>query len=545
MLYSIVKKNTYQDSVNLMLLSKSLSELEEVVQATVMMGTDANKEIMKNSGLFTDEVNGASNNDLCCVIEADKDLSEIISKKIDEFFKNKNEKINGERLDIIHSFSTLDRKMNNANIALMSIPGKYVYKEAMKALDKKLNLMIFSDNVSIEEEKKLKEYARDNNLIVMGPDCGTSIINGVPFAFANNINKGNIGIIGASGTGIQEISTIISNEGLGISHAIGLGGRDLKEEIGGISAKIALDLLENDSNTELIVFVSKPPAKRVMGEIIEKFESLSKPVVACFLGKDNRNNNGVFFEKTLSGAAKTASMVYKLSKFSISRNENPILEGMYCGGTLANEAAIIISDLLNLEENKSHNEGVMLKTNEISIIDLGDDFYTQGKPHPMIDPSIRVDILEEKMKNRKVDIVLLDNVIGYGANEDMASFTSKLSSKYKDTLFISSITGTSLDFQNKDDEKKILEDAGVLVAKNNEEAIKYAIYALNLMKKKNTTYQINVKNNLLNEELNIVNIGLSKFIKAFKENNSRVIQFDWKPVANGNSRLEKMLEDLK
>lgn len=545
MLYTVIKKNTYQDSVNLMLLSKSLSELDDINQVTVMMGTEANKDIMKNSGLYTEEVNKASNNDLCCVIDSEIDLSNIIESKIDDFFKSKKENINGEKVEIIHSFSTLDRKLPDSNIALFSIPGKRVYKEAMKALDRNLNLMIFSDNVTIEEEKKIKEYAKEKNLLVMGPDCGTSIINGVPFAFANNLKRGEIGIIGASGTGIQEISTIISNEGIGISHAIGLGGRDLKEEIGGISSKLAIDLLENDENTKLIVFISKPPADNVMNEIIEKFNNISKPVIACFLGKENVNSNGIFYEKTLNKAAKTAIMVYKLLQFNTGYIENPKLEGLYCGGTLANETAIIISDEFNLSLDSEHNEGIMLKTDDISIIDLGDDFYTQGKPHPMIDPSIRVEVLKDIMNKRDVKIVLLDNVIGYGSNEKMADFTAEMAKKYKETIFITSITGTNLDFQNRENELKILEESGVLVAKNNEEAVKYSLYLLNLMKKKNKDNKINLNNNILKDDLKVVNIGLNKFIKAFKDNQVTVVQFDWKPVAGGNYELEKILEDLK
>ena len=62
----------------------------------------------------------------------------------------------------------------------------------------------------------------------MGPDCGTAIINGVPLCFANVVRRGDIGIVGASGTGTQEVTVIIDKMGGGVSQVIGTGGRDLK-----------------------------------------------------------------------------------------------------------------------------------------------------------------------------------------------------------------------------------------------------------------------------------------------------------------------------
>ena len=546
MINAIIKKNTYQDSVNLMLLSKKLSELESVDQVSVMMGTDANKDIMRSSNLITKEVEEANSNDLCCVISSKEDVRELVEEKMTEFFNSKNENNSNEKIDIIHSFSSLDRKMPNSNIAIFSIPGKYVYKEAKKALDKNMNVMIFSDNVSIEEEKNLKEYADKKDILVMGPDCGTTIIQNIPFAFANNLKIGNIGLIGASGTGLQEISTYISNAGAGISHAIGLGGRDLKEEIGGISAKKALALLEKDRNTDIIVFVSKPPSKKVMDEIIEIFEKINKPVVACFLGKEVENKNGVFYEKTLASTAKTALMVNELFLKNVKRKENPKVNGLYCGGTLANEAAILIEDMIGVKESKTHEKGIMIESENISVIDLGDDYYTQGKPHPMIDPSLRVEVLN-KIKNKNgLDIVLLDNVIGYGAHDEMAEFTKKMARENEDVLFITSITGTELDFQDKEKERKILDERNIIVANDNEEAVKYAMLALNYMSRSDSKAELSkTKNTLLTETLNIVNIGITKFIKSFEDHNANLVQFDWKPVAGGDEELEKMLEDLR
>lgn len=544
MIYSFIKKNTYQDSVNLMLLSKSLSNIEGIEQITVMMGTEANKNIMRESLLITEEVEKAQNNDLCCVIKAETDFTELIETKIQEFFANKNNHSVSQHLDTIHSVKSIKRKLPNANLALLSIPGRFVYQEALKLLKQNLNLMIFSDNVTIDEERALKEYATQNNLLVMGPDCGTSIISGIPLAFANNLNEGNVGIVGASGTGIQEVSTILTNANIGISHAIGLGGRDLSEQIGGISAKTALKMLEADENTKIIVFISKPPASSVMRDMVTMFEKCSKPIVACFLGKNVTNSHGVFYEKTLAATARTTAQIFRIHQLNLSARMNPQLLGLYCGGTLANEAAILLEDLAQVPQHTSHEQGIMSLSDDITIIDLGDDFYTQGRPHPMIDPSIRIDALNNQLEKKSQDIVLLDNVIGYGANEKMAAFSVEMAQKHPELIFITSVTGTEQDSQIRSQEIKMLENAGILVAANNQEAVELAIHLRNYLTKDFTTNKKITAPNLLNQELKIVNIGLNKFLTSLTDNQSTCIQFDWQPVAGGNSELATMLEDL-
>lgn len=545
MIYSLIKKNTYQDSVNLMLLSKSLSNIEGIEQITVMMGTEANKNIMRESNLITSEVEAAQNNDLCCVIKAEADLTALIETKIKEFFESKNNSSSSQRLDTIHSKKSIKRKLPGANLALLSIPGRYVYQEARKLLDQNLNLMIFSDNVTVAEERELKEYAQQKNLLVMGPDCGTSIISGTPLAFANNLLAGKVGIIGASGTGIQEVSAILSNDGIGISHAIGLGGRDLSEQIGGISAKTALRMLEADANTDLIVFISKPPAQSVMRDMVTLFEQATKPVVACFLGKHVPNGNGVFYEKTLAATARTVAQVYRIHQLKLQAQSKPQLLGLYCGGTLANEAAILLEDFAQVPQYTSHEQGIMSYSDDVTIIDLGDDYYTQGKPHPMIDPSIRLEALEAQLNKKPQHIVLLDNVIGYGANEQMAAFTVEMVNKHPELIFITSLTGTEQDFQIRSQEITMLEQAGVLVAANNQEAVELAINLRNYLCKDFTKAISNDQEaGLLNQPLQIVNVGLTKFLTALTDNQTTCIQFDWQPVAGGNPELAAMLEEL-
>lgn len=538
MLYCIIKKNTYQDSVNLMLLSKKLSNLENVNNVSVMMGTDANKDIFFNSGLYTQELDSANANDLCLVVDTEnKEMLEVVVEEMKEFFENTKKSGTKQGLNIVHSFSTVKNKMPDANIALISIPGEYAYKESMKALKQGMNVFLFSDNVSIIEEKNLKEYANNNGLIVMGPDCGTSLINSIPFAFSNEVEKGNIGIIGASGTGIQEIMTNISNLGGGISHAIGLGGRDLKGEIGAISTFKALELLEKDENTKIIVFVSKPPAKEILDLVIKRFEISNKPIIANFLGSNNLKSEKVVFTKTLYQTAKKAYQYSKEYK-KINKKINKVL-GLYCGGTLAQETAILLKDKLE-NKNLEHKEGIMFENENIKIIDLGDDFYTKGKPHPMIDPSIRIEVLEKEIN--KYDLFLLDNVIGYGSNLKMAEYTKEIANKYKEKLFICSITGTENDIQKYSREKELLNEPNIIVLNNNEEIAEFVIDVLKFSKLDIKALKEDV---WINKNLKIVNIGLRKFIEPLISKKVEVLQFDFKPIAGGNKELEKMLEDLE
>ena len=258
----IIKKGEYFDSVSLMIVAKNLRELDYIIDSSVVMATQENQAILKTANLFIKEFQNTRDNDLLIVIKAkNEDQADEAILKADEFLLSL--KSNDAQSDNFRPKSSDGAKkiLPEANLVLISVAGKFAFNEAMTALKDNMNVMIFSDNVSIEEELELKNYAEKNNLLVMGPDCGTSIINGVPLAFANSVNKGNIGIVGASGTGIQEVSSLIDNFGYGISHAIGTGGRDIKEKIGGISFLKALTMLNEDDATKVILMVSNPRTK--------------------------------------------------------------------------------------------------------------------------------------------------------------------------------------------------------------------------------------------------------------------------------------------
>lgn len=577
MLFTVIKKNSYQDSVNLMLLTKSMSSMEGINRISVMMGTPANKDIFKNSGLYTEELEDASPNDICIVIDTeDKGKIDEVMSYISDFLKNQSSGSKGSTIPVCRTWDTALSKLPNANLAVISIAGEYAAEEVERALDHKLNVFLFSDNVSVEDEKRLKEKAKEKNLIVMGPDCGTGILSEVPLAFANVVEEGNIGIVGASGTGIQEVTSIISRMGGGITHAIGTGGRDLSSEVGGITAITSLEILAKDPKTDVIVFISKPPAPEVRDRVVEVFKTLGKPVVAVFIGeKPKANHDNVYYTWTLE---ETALKAIEISKESLrtakniklqvpeiekikENTEQRCIKGLFCGGTLAAEAAMIIGDVYGIKDNGHHHEGVMLDHLGHQIIDLGDDVYTRGRPHPMIDPSIRVQMVEETACKKETAIILLDNVIGYGGHEDMAGVFAPVIKKAKEKakadgreiIFIASVTGTQGDPQVYEEQAKKLKDAGAIVLESNASATRLAVDLISYLESKETMQEIKTEGTskkngileLLSDKPQVVNVGLKHFAETIKEHGGQVVQYNWSPVAGGNKRLAAILAKLK
>lgn len=554
MIFGLVKRNTYQDSVNLMLLSSKLSSMDGVSKVSIMMGTPANKDIFKNTNMYSVEFDTANPNDICIAVESeDSSMVSVVELELDKFISELSLSSRGSNIIKVRSLDTAIKKMDNTNLALVSIPGEYVFDEGNRLLDKGLNLFIFSDNVSMEEERKLKDKANEKGLIVMGPDCGTGIISKTPLAFTNVVNKGNIGVVGASGTGIQEVTSLITRLGGGISHAIGIGGRDLALEIGGISAMKALELLEYDDSSELIVFISKPPAKEVKEKIVSKFKTMNKIVVALFLGDGQmEREDNVYFANTLEETAYLS--LYLSKKFGSSKNnlekilgkleiikKNPNqrqIHGYYGGGTLAGESKNILKEGMLNSKHK--------------IIDFGDDQYTKGRPHPMIDPTTRVEAVKNLKRLEDVAVVLLDNVIGYGSNTDMAGSLGpaimEVNEYYKDSgreiVFLASVCGTEMDKQVYSQQVRILEESGVLVLDSNASAAKLAKEAVEYLDKKNDIKK-DVKPNILNSELRIINVGLESFSQTLFDQGVDVIQYNWSPVAGGDKELQRLLRILK
>lgn len=554
MIKAFIKKGCFQDSVSLMLISKQLSQLENINEVSVMMGTPANKSLLQNTGFWSDEFDDATPNDICVGIktsELNSDVITLIAQQLDALLKSSNQQQNGVRLLKARRLSSAIAKLPNANLILISIAGEYASELAHEALDKNLNVMLFSDNISLNDEVNLKRKASDKGLIVMGPDCGTSIIASAPLAFANVIPKGNIGIIGASGTGIQEITSQITLHQQGISHAIGLGGRDLSKEVGGISAFTALKMLANDHNTTVITFVSKPPAETIRQAIIDEMNMITKPIVALFLGykPTKKRDNNIYFATTLDEAARIASQLSKIAQIveSIPLVQREKIYGLYTGGTLAYEAAMLLAEELNVPLPINHDKGIMLDTTQHKIIDLGDDFYTVGRPHPMIDPSIREQEIIKLAHNSQVSILLIDVVIGYGATEKPAESVisgmnkvNQLRNKDNQLIVIATVVGTEQDPQNRMIQINLLRDAGVIVLDSLPETI---MLAIKLIRQSKSGQSIQQENPLL-ANINVINAGLRNFAENLQSANIPVVHYQWAPIAGGNTKLANILKKL-
>ncbi len=305
---TLVKTSEYHDSVTLMLVARELTSFEGVQDAAVVMGTEANKSILMQSGLLTPEAQAASPNDLVISVNTQGDADAAL----EEAEKLLNKKQTGEEASEFRPKTVRSAVKNrpDANVAIISVSGRYAADEAWECLRRGLHVLLFSDNVTMEDEIALKEYARDHGLLLMGPGAGTAILNGVALAFANVIPSGPVGIVSAAGTGLQEVSTLLGKNGIGITQGIGTGGRDLKKDVGGIMFLEGLKALQADPDTKVITLVSKPPAPEVEKMVVDQVLTCDKPTVVCLLGgKASQAVDAahVYFTSTLEEAALTAA----------------------------------------------------------------------------------------------------------------------------------------------------------------------------------------------------------------------------------------------
>lgn len=555
MIHAFIKKGCFQDSVSLMIISRKLSESENVDDVSVMMGTPANKSLLETTGFWHDDFNQATPNDICVAIRteaADESITQAILQQLDESLQQLAQATGGSQTLLqVRRWESACQKLPEANMTLISVAGEYAAELANQALDRNLNVMMFSDNVTLEDENNLKRRAQDKGLLVMGPDCGTAMIAGTPLAFANVMPEGNIGVIGASGTGIQELCSQIALAGEGITHAIGLGGRDLSAEVGGISALTALEMLGTDDKSQVLAFVSKPPAETVRQRIVTAMKATGKPVVALFLGYTcaAARDENVWFASTLDDAARLACLLARVTarRCALAATGDGLIRGLYTGGTLAAEAAGLLAAHLNVAADAQHHHGMMLDAAGHQIIDLGDDFYTVGRPHPMIDPALRNQLITDLGSQPQVRVLLVDVVIGYGATADPAASMVQAWQKacaarnIEQPLFaIATVTGTERDPQCRSLQIATLEDAGIAVVSSLPEA---TLLAAELIRPSRPLSHQSAPSLL--EKVAVINAGLRSFALDLQAAEKPVVHYQWAPVAGGNKKLARLLERLQ
>lgn len=495
---ALIKRNTYLDSITLMSISNDANQIEGVKQAMIGMGTEMNKEVIRDVGLITAEIEEAKTGDLIIVIETE-DENEL-DHALDEVQQLLTKKDKKKESDVVfHTIHEAASNLENANLAVISVGGEFAVREARKALDENLHVMLFSDNISIEDEIELKNLAHEKGLLMMGPDCGTAIINNVGLSFANKVRKGNIGIIGASGTGSQEMSVRIHEFGSGVSQLIGTGGRDLSDEVGGIMMIDALHALEEDEETDVIVLVSKPPAKNTEAKVLSVVKEISKPVVIWFLGGDEAaiTKANAHYAKYSKEAAIKAVVLAGANEDELNKralnlplikevqekitDEQKYIRGLFSGGTLCDEAMFATMEKYpnvysNIHPEASHQLEDVNTSKEHTFIDFGSDEFTQGKPHPMIDPSTRIERFLQEARDPEVGVIVLDFVIGYGAHEDPVGVMLSAIYEAKDNAkkegrhleILGYVLGTELDEQNLAIQIQKLEEAGVTISSSSQ-----------------------------------------------------------------------------
>ena len=463
MLVNRVERGRYLDSVALMRVSRSLEAHAGVESAALMIGSPSNKALLRGAGLLAREGEAATPNDLIIAVRVRDERSGVEALAQAQALLSETQRpLRQESLARARSLAGALELLPQANLALVSVPGEFAAHEARRALSRGLHVLLFSDNVSLEDEAALKRLARERNLLLMGPDCGTAIVAGTPLAFANAVPRGDIGIVSASGTGLQEVSTLVARMGGGVSHGIGVGGRDLDARIGALGTLAALDALEADPATARIVLISKPPAPAVAERVLERVRKSRKPCVVCFLGLDSANRGqSPIFAATLTEAAELAMArkIGELPRSDSAKVKGGRIEGLYCGGTLCAEAELIF-----------RRRGLAGHR----FIDLGGDEYTRGRPHPMIEPAIRNDHVARAMADSAVGAVLVDVVLGFGSHENPAGVLVRAIKGGKPV--IASVTGTDQDPQGWSRQVALLREAGVVVAASNAKAAELAAH---------------------------------------------------------------------
>ncbi len=495
----------------MMLLSTLIREAPGVKDAAILMGTLNNKKRLESSGFSNLELNLAESNDLCIGLYVADERALVGAEKVMEDFLTGSymrQGMDGARQhNRPRSLEGALRTFGKPNLICISLPGQYAANEARKAIENNLHVFMFSNNVSIEDEAELKRLAYLSGLLMMGPDCGTALIGQIPLGFCNKVSPGAVGIVGASGTGSQEVMCLLNQLGVGISHVIGTGGRDLHAAVGALTSKLALRALEADESTRVIIYISKPAVENKYHQILDLIKTLSKPVVVCFIGgapKSLGSQQNWLLADNLNHAAHTAAAIIgneqlpknvNIEKFQeyhydelslvihkLSPNQHYI-RGLFSGGSLASESAQILAGMLP-KVSADHSSKDVLSIHNLdhseghTILDMGQAVFTQGRPHPIIDLRARIDRFWKEARDPEVALILLDVVLGTNAHPNPAAqFATEIrkakeeaSSQNRYLPVIVHVCGTDQDPQNRESQVDQFREAGCLVFNSNLEA---------------------------------------------------------------------------
>jgi FdrA protein len=554
-----------------MQLQRALTEQPGILDAGVVMGTNANKEVLAQSSLLVAEAEAAGNDDLIIVVRGtDETSARAALAKVDELAAARRGRA-GDQEYHPRSLETAAKMLPEAQWVLVSVPGRYAAGVARQALRLNKHVFLYSDNVSLEDEIALKQEAAQRGLLVMGPDCGTAIVNGVGLGFANKVRKGPIGLVAASGTGLQQVTVRIHQMGGGITHALGTGGRDLSEAVNAVSARQGLDLMARDPDAKVIVLVSKPPSSKIADTLVQAARSVGKPVVVDFIGyaSASRRVDNVFFATTFDETAELAIRLIDspedfaaqpdVSKFAPDQR---YLRGLFSGGTLQYEALLILQNYVavvysNAPLDKKNKLEDSLVSKSHTVIDLGEDEFTVGRLHPMLDNDLRIRRLEKEASDPEVAVILLDVVLGFGAHADparelapaIAAAIQAAKQAGRRLEVVAIVSGTDGDPQGIEGQIKQLRDAGAKTETSNDAAARYVgrlLQAIERASQPGTAPTLKpVDLQALKNPLAGINIGLESFADSLRDQGAQAVHVDWKPAAGSSERLASILERMR
>ena len=468
-----VRPDTFVDSVALMQVTERVRVLPGVRAAALVMGTDLNRRLLDETDLLPTEAKRAGSSDLVIAVRAESAAAaEAALGQAEGFLAARRGDLGPHRSEPPRSIVGAARRLPGANVALVSVPGAHATAEAHQALSAGLHVFLFSDGVPLADEIALKRRANARGLLVMGPECGTSLVNGVGLGFANRVRRGHVGLVAASGTGLQEVSTLIHRLGAGISQGIGTGGRDLYEAVDGLATLQVLTWLARDPETRVIGIVSKAPSSAVAARVLAAAVMSDKPVVAYLPGWHGTPPPGVVMAATLEAAALACvkALGRKRPGFGPARGQRPgrprpgQVLGLFTGGTLCEEARTIVGDAAR------------------AFADFGDSEYTRGRPHPIIDPSLRSAATARAGSDRKVGVVLVDVILGDGAHPDPAGplaaaireARARARRGRRTIEVVAHVVGTDADPQGLADQEGKLREVGARVCPTNRLAAELA-----------------------------------------------------------------------
>ena len=549
-----IRRGVYYDSVVLMQLQRALAALPDVVDAAVVMATPANRELLEATGFSVAGID-AGPEDLLLVVKAgDEQAAAAALAQVDALLEQRRSGAGSAGTYRPRSLRAAASALPAAQWVLVSVPGRYAAGVAQQALDLGKHVFLYSDNVELADEIALKRRARELGLLVMGPDCGTAIVNGVGLGFANRVRRGRIGLVAAAGTGLQAVSSAIHELGAGVSQALGTGGRDLKAEVGGVTALQALDLLGRDPQTAVIVLVSKPPAAAVAAQLLAAAQSIAKPVVVNFIGypPPARQLGNLHFAINLDEAAELAAqLTIDNSQLTIDNSRSGFLRALFSGGTLAVQTLLGLQPTLaplysNTPLRPEQALADSMHSQAHTILDLGEDEFTQGRLHPMIDNDLRLRRLRQEAADPEAGLLLLDVVLGEGAHPDPASELAPAIAGIKaaraELDVVALVVGTDEDPQDVAGQCEKLASAGAVVFRSTAATVEYV--SARLRQPYRHPYP-GLPLAHFGGGLAAINVGLESFYDSLVAQGAAAIHVDWRPPAGGNEAMMSILARMK